>query len=742
MWALGFTYAGDRLWQLEYLRRRAQGRMAEIAGSRFAALDYVARGLRLADLGAKLWEHQSSESLARRLFPEFVSGVNAQIADVRDRPARLPSEFRRLGIRPSPADPEELLALVYLYGALLTRDAIQDRLSRILASLRNPSRGPCENDDADSVLPILHLATLNEDAAPEIVPGVSLERWSRDPDSCKVSIQLYLSEAMRKRSKAGVSRSPSARSEGNGSNNWAVAAERSQEGAALFACDPHLELTDPPIFYEVTLSCPDVRFAGALLAGLPFAGVGFNGAVAWGSTNLGVDYSEFVYEPEAEAHRSRRLRPPSVRIPFPPGFRAPLFFKPLLYSRRGWVIHHISRRSGIREAWRFLTAQETPPRPRPPGVLTMFWWGSLVTDFSLDFVYRMLAARNISEFRESLREFSLPPQNFVFADVRGRIGFQAAGRIPARTGESLRTLWDPAGFDALAKRFISFDDLPRWASSDGDSRGFVATANNPPADSSYRFAVPGVFGEEYRAARIVTALSENPRLSANDMTALQGDHRVLQAAVFLPLLLRCLRGGAASAAEQRCLETLRGWDGDARADALAPLVFRVWMDEIGEARARAGVSRDDSGLFYDLLRDSTDEKDRARRAFSRTARIVERMREVTRDAGGPRWGDFHRILRRHILSPLFKAYRHSSMPRAGDEGTVDPGRAVRQSSRGLPFWIQSHGAAYRFVAVLGDPPRLYSALPGASADREQLPDADRLRWEDYLNHRYRDLPFP
>jgi len=736
MWALGYTFAEDRLYQLEYLLRSARGQMAEIGGPSFAASDYAARGLRFAHLGAKLWESQPSAGLARRFLPAFVSGINAYISDIRAHPDRWPSEFRRLHIAPSPVEPEELLSLAYLYGALLTRDAIQARLSRVLLTLKITPSGSA-SDNLDSLRePILNYPTLDQDNPPEIVPGVPLERWLQDPESCRIVIQNYLTGAS-DQARRRTHRAPSSVSEGIGSNNWAVAPARSSEGAALFASDPHLELTDPPIFYEVTLSCPEVRFAGALLAGLPFAAVGFNGFVAWGSTNLGVDYSEFILEPVSEKQPRNWTRSGFVRVRVAPGLRAPLFLKPVIHSPRGWVIRRIPSPVSPATSSDGFVSKNASQR-RVPHHLTLFWWGSLSTDFSLDFVYQMLTAHNISEFRESLRHFSLPPQNFVFADVHGNIAFQAAGRIPARSPETSRTLWTASEFDALPKRFIPFDDLPRWDSLQ-NARGFVATANNPPAGSASPFALPGIFGEGYRIARIVSFIRTKPRLSAEDMIALQSDHFSLRARLFLPLLLKCLPEGASS----RCAQALRGWDGDARADSFPPLVFRLWMDEIAEARRDAGLPLDDSSLFYALIQGTAEETERVRNAFSRTVRAIERIARVTDNSAAPRWGDFHRVLRRHSLSHFFKAYRASSFAHGGDEGTVDPGRSARQwHRRGIPLWIQTHGAAYRFVAVLGSPPRLYSCMPGSSASREHLPEADRLRWQEYLQHRYRLLPFP
>ena len=42
------------------------------------------------------------------------------------------------------------------------------------------------------------------------------------------------------------------------------------------------------------------------------------------------------------------------------------------------------------------------------------------------------------EFRESLRLYGAPSQNFVYADVDGHIGYQFPGFIPIRDGDGGR----------------------------------------------------------------------------------------------------------------------------------------------------------------------------------------------------------------------------------------------------------------------------------------------------------------
>src|SRR6202022_720087 len=75
-----------------------------------------------------------------------------------------------------------------------------------------------------------------------------------------------------------------------GSNAWAVGPGRSGSGAALLACDPHLEVNRlPAIWYEAVLrwGAHGEHYAmGATLPGCPLLAVARTERLAWGGTYL------------------------------------------------------------------------------------------------------------------------------------------------------------------------------------------------------------------------------------------------------------------------------------------------------------------------------------------------------------------------------------------------------------------------------------------------------------------------
>ena len=95
------------------------------------------------------------------------------------------------------------------------------------------------------------------------------------------------------------------------------------------------------------------------------------------------------------------------------------------------------------------------PKPPPLEPLAFRWTALDDDDRTLGVFPELNEARNWTEFTAALRDFVVPSQNFVYADVDGHIGYYAPGRIPIRakgdgsqpaegwTGEAEWTGWIP-----------------------------------------------------------------------------------------------------------------------------------------------------------------------------------------------------------------------------------------------------------------------------------------------------------
>src|SRR5262245_51002630 len=113
--AFGYATAQDRLFQLDYLRRRALGRLSEVLGPEGLEADLVARTVGLHLIADAEWEHMPEET--RRLAMAYSNGVNALIAECR---GKLPIEFDLLGYAPEPWRPQDCLAIAGEFRWYLT----------------------------------------------------------------------------------------------------------------------------------------------------------------------------------------------------------------------------------------------------------------------------------------------------------------------------------------------------------------------------------------------------------------------------------------------------------------------------------------------------------------------------------------------------------------------------------------------------------------------------------------------
>jgi penicillin amidase len=88
MFALGFLHAQDRLWQMEFNRRLAAGRLSELLGPAALPTDKFLRTLGIRRAAQRAYE--TLDQAHRALVDAYVDGVNAFLTS---RSGPLPPEF-------------------------------------------------------------------------------------------------------------------------------------------------------------------------------------------------------------------------------------------------------------------------------------------------------------------------------------------------------------------------------------------------------------------------------------------------------------------------------------------------------------------------------------------------------------------------------------------------------------------------------------------------------------------------
>ena len=690
----GFAMAQDRLFQLDYLRRKGQGRLAEILGPDGVESDLLVRTVGLPGIAAAE-ENRLPPETAQRL-QAFSDGINACLE--RSRTA-LPIEFDLLGYEPEPWSPADSLAIQVEFQWYLT-----------------------------GRFPVIVIPEL----AKRRLPSPSLFRAFLQGESDEESI-LHAGDyaALPGQSAANPPAGPAGGDpcEGEGSNNWVIAGTRTRSGKPLLASDPHIAFAAVSCWYGVHLRSPSLNVAGTGYAGVPAVMIGRNQRVAWGITNNICSQRDLYQEKTDPGHPGCFLydgdwEPARERIEQIKVKGTPWLTRTVRHSRNGPIVDAV-----------------LPPLARDSGPVSLRWLGAEGSGW-LPALQRMNRAGSADQFRQALKGWIMPTWSLVFADVEGNIGYQSTGRIPIRQlwERGYRPGWDPAHqWDGL----IPFEGMPGLKNPE---RGWIATANNRPAPDDYPYPLSGTWSSGHRARRVRQRIEERTDLSREDLVGIQHDVLSLRARDCLPYLLQILDEHAPE--NEEAAEELRGWDGRMETDSAGASIFETFFTHWSRTVAAERFPEDHlelvsgaiGGLASQLLREDRVgwfERQPRRSAVVRAwrASLAELSRRMGPEVSTWTWGRAHRIHLRHVLS------HRGDLGRLLDRGGQPvKGNGITVCNTGYdPNWGATMGANFRMIADLGSPESGLWAVDaqGQSGHPGSPHYGDQL--DEWLGARYHDL---
>ncbi|MET8976748.1 penicillin acylase family protein [Streptomyces sp. NPDC004539] len=743
--AAGYAQAGDRLWQMDVLRRRAAGRLAEILGPPVLAQDVRARELALVRAARRSEALLSTRHHAN--LTAFAAGVNAAVRRMRRRGA-LPVEFLLLRYRPEPWTPVDSLAVVkhlgFDLGRNLGHEVFRARLARehpehagAFTAPKYPEGGAVTVRDGLSAGEGSVSRGGEARFGGQVTPG-----GQASPDG---------------QASSGVPLPPGSRAwldvllDGDrplGSNAWAVSGARTASGHPLLANDPHIVLTRPSLWYQTGLGLPGENGYGVTVPGIPGLIAGAGRHLAWGITNATVDTQDLcVLPPDASVAWSEESEivvrgTASVRV-----------------------------RAGGGDRW-----VEVGPPGTDERRYGLFWSG-FEPSAELAACQDMWRAPGHAGFRESLRAFGVPVLNVVVADRHGTIALKTAGNVPRRVPGSSGTV--PGTFEQVSRSwegFLSFDELPETVDPDD---GYVVSANHRLLPEGVGPDVGVDWLAPYRAERIEELIGEasgepdgeligegdgaegptgveglagvegragvegpagvegSAGVTAADCVRWQSDVLDGRARRILPTLLDAL--DQAPPTDDRltaaCHRLLAAWDGHAYGHLAAPLVFFRLTQALADhwigtrLGADLAAAMPDTALQVDHLiltpaaRTALGEPDRlpdiVARALTEAAHRIAREQEHGEDPALWRWDRVHRITDQHPLARAVPAlFGTPSTPAAGSSHTV----ALTSAA---PSGTVIDGAPWRFVAeVTPTGPHLWDTLRHGASGNPGSPHYD------------------
>ncbi|NJM26130.1 MAG: penicillin acylase family protein [Bacteroidia bacterium] len=291
-----------------------------------------------------------------------------------------------------------------------------------------------------------------------------------------------------------------------GSNNWAVSGGRTASGAPILCNDPHLDLTLPSIWYVTHLSAPGVNVMGATLPGAPCVVIGFNDSIAWGVTNAQRDLVDW-YAMEFNGDKSKyKLDDQWVDIKV--------------------VVEELKVRDGATFADSVMYTRWGPvpydERFRAESARKHYAFRWIAHDGSEDLLtfYQLNRAQNHGQYMNALDHFNSPAQNFAFASVSGDIAMRIQGKFPMRRHLEGKFALDGTRSSNGWQAFIPSRENVMYKNP---PRGFVSSANQYPADSTYPYYITATSYEAYRNRRINDVLRADTSVTVEDMMTLQND---------------------------------------------------------------------------------------------------------------------------------------------------------------------------------------------------------------------------
>lgn len=606
---LGFAMGQDRLWQMDYLRRAADGTLAEILGPAGLENDRVSRTLglrRVAEAGAAALSGE-----VRLALDSFCGGVNAA-RTLAERDG-LPFEFDFLEYAPAPWTPADSLAGLRGFWWYLTGRfpviCLPEFARRILG-------------DGPFLTEFMKPEGGSETIWPRGVPYPDGPRWEG----------------------GRLDGPPASAPGGVGSNNWVVGPSRSTTGLPMLASDPHVVFAQPNCWYEARMRGGDLDTCGAMAVGVPGIFFGRNRDVAWGLTNNISTLRDLYVEVTDDMDPSRYQRGTAWK-----GMESR---REIIQVRGAEPVELV-----VKEVDHGPVVSEILPEfARGHETVSLRWVGHEATR-EVEAMLGYQRAASVAEFREHLRLWDCPTFNFHLADRSGQIAYQLTGKIPLRhiaergyrPGEDPQHAW--AGY-------VPFEGLPYTTEP---PEGWLGSANNRVVTDDWPYPLSGTWPSDYRMQRLVQYLNQPGTISPEDMARGQMDEYSVRASKWSLAAVAALRE---SGIEDPLLSEIETWDHIYTVDSRAALAFETffasWSKAVLTLRLPANLLPYSFPLAAGLVErlwveDSIDwfptpaERTAAlRTAWSDGLAWLEERLGADRSAW--RWGALHTVTLHHPLS--------------------------------------------------------------------------------------------
>ncbi|HRO45068.1 penicillin acylase family protein [Agriterribacter sp.] len=678
----GYLHARFRLWQMEFQTYAAAGRISEIVGDKALDFDKGRRRLGMVYAAENMLKEIEVNPLSKAQVDSYTAGVNAYITSLPE--SRLPVEYKLLGYKPEKWS--NLKTALFVKQMAQTLSGFSDDLPLTKAKAFF----------GDEALRIL-FPQVSDSLDPVIPKGTLFPPASVTPVAPALTDSVYINNI------TGNLQEIEKPNPNNGSNNWAVSGARTRSGAPILCNDPHLDLSFPSIWYEMQVTTPTMNAYGVSFPGAPGVIIGFNDSIAFGFTNSErdvMDYYAIQFKDKTKTQyrfgsgwENSRLRIETIKVK-----GRPIVYDTIAYTVFGPVIY-----------------DESFPSATEPGAALALRWKAHDPSNELLTWYYLNRANNYEDYKNALQYFTNPAHNVVFASKAGDIAIWQQGVFPA--------LWNRQGLYVMPgkdssymwQEFIPADENPHILNPE---RGFVSSANQRPADSTYPYFIPGYY-DLYRGIAINRELYAIDDVTADDMMKLQNDNYNVFAETARPLLLKYVNDSSLNENERKYLDIVSGWSLYNNINERGATIFKLWYDNLEkqvwddefEKAGVTGLRPSEKTLTEALLRDTafkyidninTPEQetitDVITNAYKQAAKAADSLSAVNQLT----WGANKNTSIYHLLGAAMMPFARTGLPVGGGSHIIN---AMQHN----------HGPSWRMVIELTKETDAYVIYPGGQS---------------------------
>lgn len=670
---LGYVMAQDRLWQIDYLRRLGQGRLAEILGRDYLVTDQIMRAISSSvERSNEFSDLNQAESV---WLERFVQGINSFMLIHKDR---TPVEFSLLDNRPAPFSKEDAKAIM---RGLAWQSSAAVRLDPLFNHL-------VSRTDSAALRRLLP----TDPVAPRTPVPSDLIGW--EP---KGLLFDQLDRDRLKRLPLGL----------KGGCGFTLAPRMSRSGSALLGGAVYQELSAPGFWYRARLAAPGFHLVGAFVPGVPVVMAGANERMSWVSVPCPVDdmdlYIEYI-DPEnpasfLRAEGRRKVAQTSQRFDVKGGSKLD---KLLMSTDVGPLVSDVENGRAI----------------------SMRWTGRDGTGLFKS-MFNLNRASSPNELSQALASLRAPALQVAWTDTDGNIGIQFAGKIPIRHHDSDGILALPAWTGIHNwQGYVPYVEMPHAMNPE---KGYLVAADGRPGGQDYPYLFGCYWTNGSREVRLSELLRKSSEQDLHGLMRLLYDVHSHLASQLVPILIKQLdERDNHSKQEKAAAEVLREWDFLMTRESAGAAVFALFYQNLAEAvldrslgrNLYTHLCREPDLLAFLVMKKLGESEQNATGSGAVRESIVPSFRAAVAQGNALlgdkpstwKWGKLHTMDFHHPL-----AVRSSFLEALFDVGPVSEGGSwdsVRMMAWSPASAFQSRaGAGLKFVAEMTPTPTVTASVP-------------------------------